>query len=148
MSHIPANRIKGNNKVDLWDLGPSAPTEPKEPAKPDSALKGAEKAAAEVEYEDAIENYKDELRAWSAARKDRRNWNEEMGGPRKIELWGCDARHAMTVEPDRYKLDLPKNMKPGRAQVEAEAREMAEREARERDVANDPQFGSASQGAV
>lgn len=147
MSHIPSNRIKGNNKVDLWDMGPQGGSEPKEPPKPDSALKGAEKAAAEVEYEDAMEHYKNELRAWSAARKDKRAWNDENGGPRKIELWGCDARHALTVEPDRYKLDLPKHVKPGRAQVEAEAREAAEKEARERDIAQDPQFGSA-QGAV
>lgn len=143
MSHIPSNRVKANNKVDLWDLGPQRPAEPKEPAKPDAKLQGAEKAAAEVEYEDAIEHYKDELRAWSKIRKDARTWHEDKGGPFKVELWAVDARHAMTVDPDRYKLDLPKNQKPGKAQIEAEEQARADAEQRDRARASDPQFGSA-----
>lgn len=142
MSHIPHHRVKANQKVDLWDMGPTRPEDPAEPQKPAENLKGAEKAAAMVEYEDAMERYKDQLRAWSAARRDFKSWQEEMGGPRKVELWAPDARHAMEVEPERWKLDLPKGMKAGRAQIEAEEREAAEREALEREIEADPQFGS------
>lgn len=142
MSHIPHSRVKPNQKVDLWDMGPQRPDEPKEPAKPETSLKGAEKAAAEVEYEDAMARYKDKLRAWSASRKDKRDWDDKNGGPKKVELWACDARHALTVEPERYKLELPKGQNPGRAQMEAEEAEAKEREALEREVDADPQFGS------
>lgn len=142
MSHIPHNRVKPNQKVDLWDMGPPRPDAPKEPAKPDAALKGAEKAEAEVLYEDALEAYKNELRDWSARKLEHKKWHDEKGGPRKVELWAADARHAMEAEPKRWKLDLPKGEKPGREQVEAEEREAAEREALEREIEADPQFGS------
>lgn len=142
MSHIPHNRVKPNQKVDLWDLGPQNADGPQPPEKPDAKLKGAELAAAEVEYEDAMLVYKDQLRAWSASRKDKRDWDDKNGGPRKIELWAADARHAMEVDPKRYVLDLPKGQKPGKAQVEAEEAAAKEQEALERDVAADPQFGS------
>jgi hypothetical protein len=143
MSHIPHNRVKPNQHVDLWDMGPTRPEPPKPPAEPDKAkLKGADLAAAEVEYEDAMDRYKDALRGWTAAKKSHRDWHDEMGGPRKVEHWAADARHALTAEPDRWKLDLPKGMKPGQAQIEAEEREAAERDAMEREVELDPQFGS------
>jgi hypothetical protein len=137
-----ARHIKPNNKVDLWDFGPQRAGEPVEPQKPDEKLKGAEKAAAEVEYEDALDLYKDQLRAWSASRKANKAWHEEKGGPVKVELWAIDARHAMEVEPLRYRLDLPKSVKPGRAQLEAEENARAEAEALERARSTDPQFGN------
>jgi hypothetical protein len=57
--HDPAQRVKTNGKVDLWDLGPQVePKAPAAPAEPDEKLKGAELAAAELEYEDACEIYK------------------------------------------------------------------------------------------
>lgn len=136
---IPYQRVKPNGKVDLWDLGPQVgPKPPAAPPAPDATkLKGAELAAAEVEYEDACERYKDELRDYTAARKAHARWSIEKGGPIKVELWGVDARHAMETEPDRFKLDLPKGMKPGKAQQEAEERAAAEaeelRQARSRD---------------
>lgn len=144
MSHIPHNRVKGNQKVDLWDMGPPRPEAPKEPEKPNPKLTGAEKAEAEVLYEDALEAYKNDLRNWSSTKLAHRKWHEEMGGPRKVELWAADARHAMTVEPERWKLDLPKGMKPGRAQLEAEEQAAAEREAQQREVDADPQFGKGA----
>lgn len=142
MSHIPHSRVKANQKVDLWDMGPPRPDAPKEPTKVDPKLTGAEKAEAEVLYEDALEAYKNDLRNWSATKAAHRQWHEKQGGPRKEELWAADARHAMTVEPDRWKLDLPKGTKPGRAQIEAEQQQAAEREALEHEVEADPQFGS------
>lgn len=127
---IPLNRIKNNGKIDLWDLGPQvAPKAPAPPVEPDAKLKGPELAAAELEYEDQCEIYKGRLRAYTAARKAHLDWIEQKGGPIKVELWGADARHALEVEPDRYKLDLPKGAKPGKAQLEAE--EMAQIEADE-----------------
>jgi hypothetical protein len=135
-------RIKRNGKVDLWDCGPKRPVAPEAPVEPDaSKLKGADLAAAQVEHEDALERYKQQLRDYAAAKRAHLEWHDEKGGPVKVELWGIDARHAMNVEPDRFKLDLPRGVKPGRAQVEAE--EMAEAEANElnRARAADPQFG-------
>lgn len=127
---IPLNRVKLNGKVDLWDLGPQvAPKAPDAPAAPDTKLKGPDLAAAELEYEDQCEIYKGHLRAYTAARKAHLEWKDQKGGPVKVELWGADARHAMEVEPDRFKLDLPKGSKPGKAQAEAD--EMARIEADE-----------------
>lgn len=119
---IPLNRVKNNGKIDLWDLGPQvAPKAPPPPEAVSEKLKGPDLAAAELEYEDACEIYKDHLRAYSVARKAHLAWAEQKGGPVKIELWGVDARHAIETEPDRFMLDLPKGTKPGKAQAEAEA---------------------------
>lgn len=138
---IPQNRVKPSGKVDIWDLGPQRPDAPAEPKPVDTKLKGADLAIAEVEYEDAIDLYKRELKAYAALKREHERWHRENGGPVKFELWGIDARHAMQTDSDRYKLDLPKGAKPGKAQAEAER--LAELEgvelaqARERD----PNFG-------
>ena len=144
---IPLNRVKPNGKVDLWDLGPQvAPKPPAAPKEPDKdKLKGAELAAAELEYEDACELYKGELRAYSAARKAHLEWRESKGGPLKVEMWGIDARHAMEVESDRFVLDLPKGMKPGKAQLEAEELAKIEAEELRRARASDPMHAGAMQ---
>lgn len=135
-------RIKKNGKVDLWDTGPTRPVAPKEPAAPDEKLKGVELAAAQVEYEDALERYKNELRAFTAAKRAFTEWHDKNGGPVKVELWGVDARFALEREPDRFKLDLARNQKPGRAQIEAEEMAALEAEGLERTRASDPQFGN------
>lgn len=141
MSQIPLHRVKPNSKVDIWDLGPKRPEAPKEPTPVDAKLKGAELAVAQVEYEDAFELYKSELRAYTALKREHQRWHGMNGGPVKVELWGADATHAIAVEPDRYKLDLPKNMKPGKAQLDAE--EMARAEGLELAAIRerDPNFG-------
>lgn len=135
------SRIKRNCKVDIWDTGPVRPKAPPEPPKPDAKLTGADKAAAEVEYDDACERYKQNLREFAAAKRAYLEWHDAQGGPVKIELWGVDARHAMEIEPDRFKLDLPRGQKPGRAQIEAEQMAEAEADAMNRARASDPQFG-------
>jgi hypothetical protein len=156
MTGIPFARVKPNGKVDLWDLGPQvepkAPVPPVAPDTPDDRLKGAalahavaEHAAASLEYEDEVERYKDKLRRWTADRKAHRAWHDEQGGPIKIELWGVDARHALEKEPDRYKLDLPRGAKPGRAQVQADAAHAAEIDELKRAAALDPQFGAGQE---
>jgi hypothetical protein len=138
-------RIKRNGKVDLWDCGPSRPAAPEAPAAPDAAkLKGADLAAAQVAHEDACELYKKQLRAYSAAKVAFAEWQETKGGPVKVELWGVDARHAMEVEPDRFKLELPRGVKPGRAQIEAEQLAEAEADALNQARASDPQFGQGA----
>lgn len=144
MSDIQLNRrIKRNGKVDLWDTGPARPVAPKEPPKVDAKLTGADKAAAEVEYDDACERYKQQLRDYAAAKRAHLEWHDAKGGPVKVELWGVDARHAMEVEPNRYRLDLPKGVKPGRAQIEAEEMAQAEAGALAQAQERDPQFGRA-----
>lgn len=140
---IPMHRVKANNKVDLWDMGPARPEPPEKPAEPDKTkLKGAYLAAAEVEYEDALDRYKDALRGWNAAKKAHRDWHDEKGGPRKVELWAVDATHALMTDPERFKLDLPKGQRPGREQIEAEERALAEQDAIARMKEVDPQFGT------
>lgn len=138
---FPLKRVKRNGKVDVWDTGPSRPLAPSAPVDVDIKLKGADKAAAEVEYEDACERYKGALRAFTQAKADYGEWHASNGGPLKVELWGVDARFAIDKEPDRFKLDLPKGVKPGRAQLESEANAELEAEAAQRQQAADPQFG-------
>lgn len=134
---IPHHRVKKNGKCDLWDLGPQVPPLPDEPKEPDSKLKGDALIDAQIDHEAALEAHKAAVSAYATAKRDRVMWIKEMGGPVKVEFWGVDALHAVTTEPDRYKLDLPKGAKPGKAQAEAEAREDAAneelRQAREKD---------------
>lgn len=145
MANIPTNRVKRNGKVDLWDLGPQvAPKAPPAPESPDVKLKGADLAAAELEYEDACFLYKDELRAYSAAKKDYYEWLREKGGPIKVEFWGADARHALDNWPDRWKLDLPKNAKPGKAQTEADEMAVLEAEELQKARSRDPLHAGAA----
>lgn len=134
-------RIKQNGKVDLWDTGPRRPEPPASPSEPDTKLKGADLAAAQIEHEDACERYKQQLRDFAAAKRAYSDWHDENGGPIKVELWGIDARHAMEIEPGRYKLDLGRGQKPGRAQIEADEQAELEAEQMNKTRASDPQFG-------
>lgn len=144
---IPRSRIKPNGKVDIWDLGPQRPTAPKAPESPDlDKLKGADRALADVEHEDAVEKYKDHLRHYGAAKREHTAWHDKNGGPIKVELWAVDAKHAIEVEPERYKLDLPPKTKPGPAQIEAERRAAQEAEDLDRARSSDPQFGRVATG--
>ena len=138
---IPLHRVKSNGKVDLWDLGPVRPDAPEEPKPVDGRLKGTELALAQVEYEDGIDLYKRQLRDYARAKRDYEEWHNNNGGPVKVELWGVDARHAMDIEPIRFKLDLPRNVKPGKAQIEAEEMAALEAEGLDRARASDPQVG-------
>lgn len=141
--------VKGNDHVDLWDLGPKSPVAPEVPKQPDDKLKGAELALAQIHYEDAMADYKDALRVWGKAKVDYQDWRRTFNGPAKVNhpdgMWSTDAVHALTVDPDRYFLELPKGVKPGKTQAEAdEAAAMSEaelNEAREKD----PQFGKGTQ---
>jgi hypothetical protein len=136
--------IKPNDHVDLWDLGPIRPTPPEAPKEVDEKLKGHELALAKIEYEDAFETYKDELRAFGRMREEFTKWHKTNGGPLKVDLWSTDAVHALATDPDRYKLELPKGTKPGAAQVEADRlAEMSEQDLAEA-RAKDPVFGKGN----
>jgi hypothetical protein len=141
MTDIPLHRVKPNGKVDLWDMGPGRPVPPVPPAEVDGRFKGHELALAQIEYEDAMEAYKGKLRDFGLQKRAHDKWHTENGGPLKIEFWGVDARAALDKGPDRFKLELPRGQKPGRAQIEAE--EMAKAEGLELDTLRDrdPNFG-------
>ena len=144
MIHIHPKFVKANDHVDLWDIGPKVPTAPVVPEQPDAKLKGAELALAQIHYEDAMEDYKLALRRWGKDKADYAAWRREFGGPIKIDMWSTDAKHALEVDPERYFLELPKGIKPGKAQADADeaaAMSVAElNEAREKD----PQFGKGT----
>lgn len=139
--------IDPTDHVQLWDVGPVRVEAPKAPEAPveSKELKGADLALAQIHYEDALETYRADLRAYGEAKKAHRNWHAMNGGPVKKPTWSTDAVHALTVDPQRYFLELPKGQKPGKAQEEADriaAMSEAElQEAREKD----PQFGKGTQ---
>jgi fructosamine-3-kinase len=139
--------VKANDHVTLWDVGPVRPVAPVAPEAPAQSkdLKGADLALAQIHYEDALEDYKLALRSYGAAKIEHSKWHQANGGPLKVEQWSTDAAHALTVDPQRYFLELPKGMKPGKAQAEADrVAEMSEAELSEaRD--KDPQFGKGTQ---
>ena len=138
--------VKRNDHVDLWDLGPLRPSAPIAPTPPVESkdLKGADFELAKIHYEDALEDYRRDLRSYGAAKTEHKRWHEENGGPVKIDLWSTDAVHALTVEPKRYFLELPKGLKPGTAQLENDR--IAEMSAQELQEARDkdPQFGKGT----
>ena len=138
--------VKKTDHVDLWDIGPvrvAAPVAPTAPVE-SKDLKGADLALAQIHYEDALEDYKLALRSYGAAKQAFAKWQQINGGPRKVELWSTDAVHALTADPERYFLELPKGMKPGRAQTEADARAaMTEQELID-EASKDPQFGKGT----
>jgi hypothetical protein len=68
-------------------------------------------------------------------------WENEYGGPVKIEFFAVDARHALKTEPNRYLMKLPKGVRAGQAQLDAEERATAENEEVE---ASDPHYGRKS----
>ncbi|MEO6381975.1 MAG: hypothetical protein ABIO35_08255 [Nitrobacter sp.] len=59
-------------------------------------------------------------------------------GPVKVELWSVDARHALTVDPKRYKIELPKGSKPG----PAEERRLEQLAAENPVEGTDPHYGA------
>lgn len=68
-----------------------------------------------------------------------KEWENQYGGPVRIEQWAVDARHSLTVEPKRYKLTLPKGIEPGRYQKDMDSQTA---DADEQAQAEDPHFGT------
>lgn len=71
--------------------------------------------------------------------------SEENGGPVKLERQAILAREALANDPDRYKLELPRGVKPGPAQIEADERVRSEAEELAREAEADPHYGRRSQ---
>ncbi len=67
-------------------------------------------------------------------------------GPVKLEFTAILAREALMYDPDRYKFDLPRGVKPGPLQDEAEARAREEAEAADAEPP-DPVYGKRSQAS-
>jgi hypothetical protein len=65
------------------------------------------------------------------------------GGPVKIEFTSMLAREALVRDPERYKFDLPRGVKPGQLQFDAEDRARALAEEAESEPP-DPVFGRSS----
>lgn len=139
--------IDPTDHVDLWDIGPVRVEPPVAPLEPVEGkdLKGADFALAKIHYEDALEDYRLALRAYGEAKKEHSAWHRANGGPRKLKQWSTDAVHSLTVASERYFLELPKGLKPGKAQAEddrvAAMSEQELQEAREKD----PQFGKGTE---
>lgn len=143
------NAPNDNLRVKFWDLGPERPIAPDAPVKPEhpKGTSAADIAVAEVEYEDAIEQYKQDLRAYSARKKEHDHWRTTIGGPVQIESWSVDMQDAFARDPRRYAKELPKGYKPGKQHYENEERDRRKQLDTEEAARRDPQFGTQAQGA-
>lgn len=70
--------------------------------------------------------------------------DEQPTGPVKVEFSGILAREALQRDPDRYRTDLPKGVKPGPAQAEADERAAAEQAEADAEANRDPVYGGTS----
>ena len=84
--HIPPHLHLPQDKVDVLDLGPSDPGEP---------------PAVESEHE-----------AWAKLKTEWEAFRATGCMPTVTRMHISDAKHAMSVEPDRYKLAGVKQEKP------------------------------------
>lgn len=78
-------------------------------------------------------------------KKDEKTGFEITDGPVKIEFNSILAREALQRDPDRYKIDLPRGVKPGPGQIAFEERQRAEAEELEAEANRDPVYGNRSQ---
>jgi hypothetical protein len=135
------DRTMRNGQCPLWDLGPTRPNEPIAPTAPDKTGSATEQALAQIQYEDAVEDYKKGLRAYGALKREYDHWRMQIGGPVKIYNWTVEVVRMVVAFPERYVLDLPRGIKPGKAQIENEEREANEEYERLAARKQDPQFG-------
>jgi hypothetical protein len=145
---IHFNDIKASGFVDLWDLGPEKPTAPAKPVFECKAKEGTpDYDVARAEFKETLEKYEADLAAYRRSKREFDHWHQHVGGPKKVEMWPVDARTVLERQANgqhsdlRYHKHLPKGMRPGKAQVEAEERAAAEAEARKQDMDRDPHFG-------
>lgn len=139
--------VENNNlKQKVWDLGPTRPEAPVAPVAPlEAEFKGktavADLAVAQIQFEDALVDYKTSLRNYAASRTAYDKWRSENGGPVELEMWSFNAREALARDPARYSRSLPKDAKPGRTH-EANQRSAEQRLVEDAVLARkDPHFG-------
>jgi hypothetical protein len=135
------DRTMRNGQCPLWDLGPVRPIAPVAPVAPTKQGDETEFALAQVKYEDGLEDYKKALRNYGVVKREWDHWRQQVAGPIKIYNWAIEVVRMCELFPERYVLDLPKGIKPGRAQEENEEREANEEYERLTARKNDPQFG-------
>jgi hypothetical protein len=112
--------IKPSGMVDVWDLGPERPTAPDAPAEPKKTGRAADDAVAGQEYEDAIAEYKKDLKTYTALKREYDEHRANVGGALKVEMWPTDANDAILNHPGRWAKTLPPGAKPGKGQAAAE----------------------------
>lgn len=145
-----AERTERTGKQWVWFLGPPRPITPAAPVEPKKTGKAADDALAEVLFEDEVADYKKALKKWGEDKKKFDEWRQMYGGPRREYHWDIDIQHNVTF-PDQWVMDLPAGMKPGKAQLAAEAQAAEEKIALQELYDRDPQFGTAKpqfQGAA
>jgi hypothetical protein len=135
---------KPNGMVDMWDMGPEKPIAPNPPPEPKPTGHKADDAVAQQQYDDAVEDYKKELKSYSAQKKEYDGWRQNAGGPVKREVWPIDANRAIDEFPGRYRKTLPAGAKPGKAQVEADERAVEQAAETKRIKERDPHMGKGA----
>jgi hypothetical protein len=136
--------IKLNGKVDIWDLGPERPIAPDAPVEPKKTGRAADDAVAAQEQEDAIAEYKKELKAYTALKREYDEHRASVGGPLKIEAWPTDANEWLILHPERYAKDLPAGAKPGKGQAVADEAAAKKAEETAKIKERDPHMGKGA----
>jgi hypothetical protein len=94
MTHIPEHRLLPHDMVEIYDHGP--------PAKPaPDLLPEGHTEEQHAEHEAAVARHK-------AHEADRAAWLKKNPRPAKHRMHASDARHPMSVEPERWMLDAHK----------------------------------------
>lgn len=127
----------------VWDLGPDPPQPPKPPETPRGKDGDPDYELAKLHYVQALEGYKLDLFAYGRQRDEYQAWQREKGGPVELERWGVEVEEAIARDPKRYRRELPKGMKPGRAHFENLERQRTRADELAEDRRRDPQFGGA-----
>jgi hypothetical protein len=135
---------KPNGMVDLWDMGPEKPIAPDPPKEPKPTGNKGDDAVAQQQFDDALEDYKKDLKGYSALKKEYDNFRANVGGPIKREVWPIDGNVALEREPGRYFKTLPPGAKPGKAQHEADERAAVQAAETKRIKERDPHMGKGA----
>jgi len=125
----------------IWDLGPEPPKPPAAPEQPKGKDGDPDYELAKLHYVQALEGYKIDLQAYGRQRDEYQRFARENGGPIQIERWGVEVEEAMARDPNRYRRELPRGMKPGKAHFDNIERQRLRADEMEADRRRDPQFG-------
>lgn len=133
-------------RVWLWDLGPETPVDPKKPIAPKGRDGEPQYELDKAEFQVALEEYKEALGAFKAAKTEYAIWKKRIGGPIEVLFDSISAKEAQ--ERDQRAVDegrqtrlrwqyvssrtrgysnlanrgLPPEFKPGHGQADQERR--------------------------